>query len=434
MHREILRLAIPNILSNLTVPLLGIVDTALMGRLDNEAYIGAVALGSMLLNFVYWSFGFLRMGTTGLTAQAYGQGDTNAQATLIGRSLSVGLLSGISIVLLQIPLIWLGFQLIPGEPEVLELARQYVMIRIWDAPATIGLYALIGWFLGMQNARLPLILTILINVLNILGNLFFVLHLDLKAEGVAWGTVIAQYTGFLVGVILLLWQYKETIGRMDWRLLRDIKGYGRFFAVNADMFVRTVLLLFVFAFFTAQSSGMDALTLAANQILLQYFHTMAFGVDGFAFAAESLVGRYIGARDATRLRQVVREILIWGCGLGLMFTLLYVAAGDYLLKIFTDQADVIAAARPYLPWMYAFPLAGAVAFMWDGIYVGATASRAMRNSMLIATFGVFLPVWYVSTPWLGNHGLWLALLLMMATRALALSIWAKRYVQIQPAS
>ncbi|MEO1448875.1 MAG: MATE family efflux transporter [Bacteroidota bacterium] len=430
MHREILRLAIPNILSNLTVPLLGIVDTALMGRLDGEAYIGAVALGSMLLNFVYWSFGFLRMGTTGLTAQAYGQEDVAEQATLIGRSLSVGVVSGLCIVLLQIPLVWIGFQLIPGEAEVLELARQYVLIRIWDAPATIGLYALIGWFLGMQNARLPLLLTILVNVVNIVGNLYFVLHLGMKADGVAWGTVLAQYTGFIAGLSLLFWRYRDLLRRLNTSILFKISGYRHFFAVNADMFVRTVLLLFVFAFFTAQGSGIDAMTLAANQILLQYFHTMAFGVDGFAFAAESLVGRFIGAKDATRLRQVVREIFMWGVGLGLVFTLIYLIAGEGLLTIFTDQVAVIAAARPYLPWMYAFPLAGAVAFMWDGIYVGATASRPMRNSMLIATFLVFLPLWYIATPIWGNHGLWLALLSLMVMRGGLLGIWAKKYVKV----
>ncbi|RMG64651.1 MAG: MATE family efflux transporter [Bacteroidetes bacterium] len=428
MNRLILRLAIPNILSNLTVPLLGMVDTALMGRLDSPYYLGAVALGSLVLNFIYWGMGFLRMGTTGMTAQAYGQGDAPAQIHLLGRALLVAGSAALLILLLQRPIAWLGFALIPGEAEVLELARSYFFIRVWAAPATIGLYALQGWFLGMQNARFPLFLTLLINLANVGLNLWLVLGEGLQSDGVALATVMAQYLGLLAALGLFWLRYRGLLAHLHWQALVQRAALARFFSVNADIFVRTLCLIFTFSFFTAQSSGVDPLVLAANQILLQYFYTMSFGVDGFAFAAESLVGRFTGEGHQARLRAVLGRLFLWGGGLGIAFALLYALAGGPLLRLFTDQPEVIAAAQPYLGWMSGLAIAGAVAFLWDGAYIGATAVRPMRNTMLLATFGVFLPAFYLAFPHLGNHGLWLAMLLFMLARSVLLTVLAKRYV------
>jgi multidrug resistance protein, MATE family len=427
MNRQILRLAIPNILSNLSVPMLGMVDTALMGRQDDPAYLGAVALGSMIFNFLYWGMGFLRMGTTGLTAQAYGQGDERGQFRLLLQALLVAMSAGLSFVLLQTPIERLAFWLIPGEEAVFALGREYYYVRIWAAPATIALYVFNGWFLGMQNARVPMILTIFGNALNIALDFYFVNVQGMAADGVALATVIAQYAslvlavGFWLGLHRSLGQYLRSVQVLDPGSLR------RFFSVNRDIFLRTVALIFAFSFFTAQSSGLDPLVLAANQILLQYLHLMAFGVDGFAFAAESLVGRFVGANDEASLRRVVRLLFRWGMGLGAAFSLLYLLGGEAMLRLFTDQEEVLTVARSYVGWMILLPISGAYAYLWDGIYFGATATQPMRNAMLLVTTLVFLPL-ALAAPYWGNHALWAALTLFMLARGISLHLLAGRYI------
>lgn len=428
MNRQILRLAIPNILSNLSVPLLGIVDTALMGRMESEIYIGAVAIGSVILSFIYWGFGFLRMGTTGLTAQAYGQADPEAQIMVLARAFLVAMAASILIVLLQWPIGEGGFLLIPGEADVIELGKEYFYIRIFAAPATIGLYAFHGWFLGMQNARFPMLLTLFVNIANVLFNFWFVFGMGMKSDGVAWGTVVAQYLGIALAIGLFFLKYRGIFDQLKISKIGELKELKHFFSVNRDIFIRTIFLIFVFGFFTAQSSGMDATTLAANQILLQYFYTMSFAVDGFAYAAESLVGRFVGEKNGDMLRKSIRLLLIWGVGFGLIFTAVYLTFGTPLLHLFTDQPAVIAAAKPYMYWMGIFPLAGAIAFMWDGIYIGATAARPMRDTMFVATVLIFLPVFYLTFPTLGNHALWLAMTVFMAARSLFLSLMAKKHI------
>ncbi|MEM7371561.1 MAG: MATE family efflux transporter [Bacteroidota bacterium] len=430
MNKTILRLAIPNILSNLTVPLLGMVDTALMGRMESEIYIGAVALGSVVLGFIYWSLGFLRMGTTGLTAQAYGAGEEKQQIVLFGQAILVASACAVMVLILQIPIAELAFWLIPGEETVKVLAKEYFYIRILAAPATIGLYALHGWFLGMQNARYPMILVIFSNVINVALNVYFVFEMGMKADGVAWATVIAQYAGAILALILFWHTYRQLTKQLVWRDVIDLRALKHFFSVNADIFIRTLCLIFVFAFFTAQSSGIDPVILAANQILLQYFYTMSFAVDGFAFAAESLVGRYIGEKNETELNKAVRLLFLWGIGFGLLFSLVYGLFGRELLDIFTDQQAVVEAANEYLPWIIVFPLSGAVAFMWDGTYIGATAVRPMRNTLIFSTIIVFLPVYYFAFPFWGNHALWLAMTLFMVARSVSLTVLAKRFIRV----
>lgn len=428
MHREILRLAGPNILSNISIPLLGMVDTALMGRMESEVYIGAIALGSILFNFIYWGFGFLRMGTTGMTAQAYGSGEEREGVAILGRGLLVAAAGSLLLIALQSLFAWAGFGLLQGEAEVESLARSYFLIRIYAAPATLALYVLHGWFLGMQNARYPMFLAVFVNLLNIGFNLLFVFRFGMKADGVALGTVCAQWLGLALGIVLLLRRYRSCLCLFDLRRVVDWRALRRFFAVNGDIFIRTMLLVFSFAFFTSASAAVDSLTLAANQILLQYQMLMSYGVDGFAYAAESMVGRFVGARDPVSLRRAVRLLMGWSCGLGAGFGLAYLAAGKLLLGIFTDQPEVLAVAAPFVPWIAAISLAGAVAFLWDGVFIGATATAALRNTMLISTLVVFLPAYYLFFPVLGNHGLWLAMLLFMSARGALLALSAPRLI------
>jgi MATE family multidrug resistance protein len=415
MNREILRLAIPNIISNVSVPLLSTVDTALMGRLS-ELHIGAVGIGSMIFNFVYWNFGFLRMGTTGLTAQAFGRRDDDGAAQTLGRALLLSSLIAALVLLLQSPLGRLSFWLMNvAEGPQQALVADYFFVRVWAAPATLALYAFIGWFFGMQNAIFPLVLTVAVNALNIVVSYVLVRGYGLEARGVAWGTVIAEYAGLLLATALFYRRYGRLLPRLRqgavlrWRALRS------FLAINADIFLRTFCLTFAFGFFYSRSAAAGELALAANVILLQYLNWLSYGVDGFAFASEALVGKYAGARDRANTLRAVRFSFAWGLGLALLFSLTYGLAGEVLLRVFTNQRDVVAAAVPFLFWMTIFPIFNTPCYLWDGVFIGLTASRAMRNSMILA-LGVFLLAYYLLFPRYGNQGLWLALLLFMAAR------------------
>ncbi|MFT7589110.1 MAG: MATE family multidrug resistance protein, partial [Limisphaerales bacterium] len=308
--REILRLAIPNILSNLSVPLIGIADTALMGRMDSPSYLGAIALGGVLFNFIYWGFSFLRMSTVGLTAQAFGKNDKKESAQIFSQALTVALVGAVLVLLLQMPIANLGFKLLKGGEEVKTIAREYFFIRIWAAPATLALYAIQGWFLGMQNAKYPLYLTLLTNLCNVGFNIWFVFGMEMQAGGVALGTVCAQYIG-LVFALFLLWKiYRATIS--DYFKTISFDGLGKYFSVSRDIFIRTICLLITFAIFTSESAGKGDVILAANAILLQLFYVMSYGVDGFAFAAESITGKFIGSKSKSDLVVYLKRIFSWG--------------------------------------------------------------------------------------------------------------------------
>lgn len=398
-----------------------------MGRQEGAAYLGAIALGSLIFNFVYWSFSFLRMGTTGLAAQAYGQQSPTQMILILGRALLFAVGSGLVLLLLQVPLEALSFALFGASSEVESLARDYFYVRIWAAPATLSLYVLMGWYFGMQNAIYPLVLTLFVNAVNIVANVYFVQHLGMTADGVALGTVIAQYSGLALGIGLFLYRYSYLLAHLERRLLWEWQAFRAFMRLNRDIFIRTFCLVFAFAFFNNQSALLGDLTLAVNGVLLQFTFWMSYGVDGFGYAAESLVGRYHGAADDTQLRRAVRYSFAWGMGLAAMYSLGYGLWGESLLWIFTDQAFIVAAAVPYLPWLILFPLAGTPAYIWDGIYVGMTASVAMRNTMALA-LAAFLAFYYLQhwgTDW-GNHGLWVALTLMMATRGIVQWWWYRR--------
>jgi len=383
VNREILRLALPNILSNISVPLLSSVDTALMGHLS-AAHLAALGASGMLFMFLYSNFGFLRMGTTGMTAQTLGAGDHRALSMVLARAILLALGLGGALWVFQVPLFDLGAWLLNMEPVYEPLAREYFVIRIWTAPAVLGLYVLTGFFFGMQNARYPLYMTLLVNLVNILFSLYFVRILGWGIAGAAWGTVAAQYAGLLYG----LWFLRRYANRlMDMSLSKALfqGDWGRFFHVNRNIFIRTVALTFSLAFFYAQAATERERTLSVMVLMLQFMIWMSFAIDGFANAAESLTGRYYGAGDRGRFFRAVRLSLIWGGILALLFALIYSLAGGVILGLLTDQREVLDAAQPLLPLVGLLPLLGFAAFIYDGIFIGMTAVRAMRNAVILAT-------------------------------------------------
>jgi len=427
-NRQILQLAVPNILSNLTVPLLSSVDTALVGHLSEVYYIGAVAVGSMIFNFVYWGFAFLRMGTTGLTAQAYGNQNQSEMFSILIRALIVALVSSLLLLLLQFPIVKFSLFLVQASPDVEYHAKIYFNIRIFAAPATLSLYAIYGWFLGMQNARYPLYIGLFVNLLNVLASLFFVIGLGMNSNGVALGTVIAQYAGLLLSVFLFLKSYSYLNNQFNWQRILHLEELKRFFKLNFDIFVRTLLLIFVFSFFTAKSAEINDDILAANTILLQLWMLFSYGIDGFAFAAESLVGKYIGAKNEFDTKTIIKMIFYWGLGLGMIFTLIFLAFGKPIVSIYTNMEDVISLAMSFFTWTIFAPIVNSICYIWDGIYLGATASKAMRNSTFIAAIIIFLPTYYLFIDLLGNNGLWLAMILFMIARGLTLTFMAKKHI------
>ena len=428
MNKKILRLAIPNIISNITIPLVGMVDLAILGHLESEIYIGAIAIGGLIFNVLYWGFGFLRMGTSGFTAQAYGKRDFSEVTALLGRALIVALGGAAFLIIMNGPIGWLSFKVINGSQEVEALAREYYNIRIFAAPATIGLYALTGWFIGMQNTRFPMIIAIVVNVLNLVFNLYFIYVAGMKSDGVAWGTLLAQYSGLILGIFLFWRYYRKLLKYWSTKVLLQVDAIKRFFLVNRDIFIRTLCLIFVFTFFTSQSAATDDTILAVNTILLQFFMLFSFVADGFAYAAEALIGRFIGAKNYKAMLRSIRLLFMWGLFISIPFTVAYAFWGDQFLFILTDNAKVVEASKPYLIWILFVPLAGFPSFLWDGIYIGATASKGMRNTMLIATFLVFVPVFFATRNSMENHGLWLALILFLVARGASQTFLAKKHI------
>jgi len=425
MNREILRLAIPNIISNISVPLLSTVDTALMGRLS-ELHIGAVGIGSMIFNFIYWNAGFLRMGTTGLTAQAFGKRDDAIVTHTIGRALLVAMSIAAGLMLLQFPLGKASFFLMNVTDEQRTLVSEYFYIRIWAAPASLGLYAMLGWFFGMQNAIYPLILTIVINIVNIAMSFFFVAYLGMEVRGVALGTVIAQYFGFLLALALFYYKHSDLLAYFKLRAIAEWQKLRQFLVLNRDIFIRTLLLTLGFAFFYSQSALTGELMLAVNVILLQFVNWMSYGIDGFAYASESLVGKYKGAADDAKTHQAIRLSFAWGMGMAAMIGAVYGFFGENLLRVFTDQMDVLIAAQPYLIWMILFPILSTPCYIWDGVFIGLTASKSMRNAMLLSAI-FYVAAYLIFYEPYGNHGLWLTLLIFMVARGIIQQIffWRK---------
>lgn len=419
--RQILGIALPAIVTNMTVPLLGMVDTAIVGHMGAAAYIGAVAAGSMMFNLVYLVFGFLRMGTSGLTAQARGRRDLTEVTRLLVRSASVSMGVALALLVLQWPLCELMLGLLGPTADVRQLAATYFYIVVWGAPASLGLFALTGWFIGMQNTRLPMLVSMVQNVVNILASLVLVYGLNMKIEGVALGTVIAQYAGVLLGVVLLVRYYRRL-----WRgvAIKDVflkSELVRFFRVNRDIFLRTVFLVAVNFYFTSAGARQGAVVLAVNTLLLQLYLLFSYVMDGFAYAGEALGGRYWGAGNRVAFSAVVQRLFRWGALMVVLFTAVYVAGGMPFLHLLTDEPQVVAASREYVWWAYLIPLTGVTAFVWDGIFIGITQTRGMLQSSLVAAVVFFVSV-TVLTRLMGNHGLWLSMLLYLFSRGLVQTI------------
>lgn len=425
MNRRILHLAIPSIVSNITVPLLGLVDVTIVGHLGATAYIGAIAVGGLLFNILYWNFGFLRMGTSGLTSQAYGRKDKDAEIRVLVQAVSVGLFSALVMLILQYPIERLAFRLLDTSAEVEQYAVTYFRICIWGAPAVLAQYGFTGWFIGMQNSRYPMYIAIVMNVINIVCSSCFVFLFGMKVEGVALGTVVAQYSGVMMAWWLWFYNYKELRGRITFRGSLQLIAMRRFFAVNRDIFLRTLCLIGVTTFFTSTGARQGDVILAVNTLLMQLFTLFSYIMDGFAYAGEALSGRYVGACNLVQLKRAVKALFGWGVGLSLVFTLLYGIGGENFLGLLTNDTVVIETAGHYFYWVLAIPLAGFAAFLWDGILIGATATRFMLWAMLVAS-GSFFVIYYCFSGATNNHMLWLAFLVYLALRGIMQTLWSRK--------
>lgn len=425
MNRRILRLAIPSIISNITVPLLGLVDVTIVGHLGSAAYIGAIAVGGVLFSILYWNFGFLRMGTSGLTSQAYGRKDADGEVRVLVQAVCVGLLSALAILLLQYPVERLAFLLLDTSAEVEQYAVRYFRVCIWGAPAVLVMYSFKGWFIGMQNSRFPMYIAVAVNVINILCSLCFVFVLGMTVEGVALGTVVAEWSGLLMALVLWRKKYGMLRNRIRLRDSLHFSAMRRFFAVNRDIFFRTMCLIAVTTFFTSTGAKQGDVVLAVNTLLMQLFTLFSYIMDGFAYAAEALTGRYVGECNLKQLRHAVRNLFGWGVGLALLFTLLYGVGGREFLSLLTSEQEVIRTAGNYFYWVLAIPLAGFGAFLWDGILIGATATRQMFWAMLVAS-GMFFFIYYVFSGSTDNHVLWLAFLVYLLLRGVMMTLWGQR--------
>ena len=428
MNRSILKLALPNILTNLTVPLLGMVDLHLMGYLDSAVYMGAIALGGVIFNLVYWGFAFLRMSISGIAAQAYGKDDTFDMANTLFRGLLIALSGALLLLLLQTGIEKLSFMALDGSQEVKDLARNYFYIRIWAAPAAISLMVFYGWFLGMQNAIYPMIIAVTVNIVNILLSVMFVRVFGMKVDGVAFGSMISQYFGLVIAVFFFLKKYRYILKRFNFSSIVDGRGIKNFLNVSSDIFIRTACIILVFTYFTSESAGINDIILAANSALLQFLFLFSYFLDGFAYAAEALVGKFYGAGDGANLKKVIRLLLLWGLGFGILFSTVYNFFGDELLVFFTKHEDVLKEGQKFLPWLIAFPLISFASYIYDGIYIGTTASKLMKYTMLASTF-IFFISYYSYRNSMMNNALWMALILFSFMRSFLQFLFYKKALQ-----
>ena len=409
MNREILRIALPNIISNITVPIMGIVSTMIAGHLgDSVTTIGALAIGVSIFNFIYWNCSFIRMGTSGITAQAFGAGDNHTTTLMLARAVVVSVAVGFTMLLFQKPLGLAALKIMNGG----EMVADYFFARIWAVPAGVLLFGLNGWLTGMQNAVIPMIVAIVVNIIHIACSLWFAFPLGMGIVGIAYASVVAQWTGVAITAAITWWHYGNRLERITWREVMDMQAMRAFFVINRDIIIRTLCICAAYTFFTAASARMDDATiLAVNTILLELFTLFSYMNDGFAYAAEALTGRFIGARDGRSLRECVKKCMVWCMVVGVAYVALYVGWWRELLGLFVEDGanaeQIIEYAGRYIGWIIIIPLAASLPFMMDGIMVGATQSRIMRNSMVLATAAYFL-LFYTLEPVIGNNALWLA--------------------------
>ena len=417
-NKQILKIALPSIVSNITVPLLGLVDVAIVGHLGAAAYIGAIAVGGMTFNVIYWIFGFLRMGTSGMTSQALGRRDLAETTRLLVRSVGIAFAVAAALIALQEPLRLASLSIMRPTAEVGALASTYFKILIYGAPAMLGLFSLSGWFIGMQNSRAPMAVAIVQNVVNIAASTLLVFGFGMKVEGVAFGTLTAQYAGFLMALAMCAKGYGRLRRHFTWQGVWRREAMRHFFNVNRDIFFRTLCMVSVMLFFTSAGSWQGEVVLAVNTLLMQFYLLFSYVMDGFAYAGEALSGKYYGARNNAALRSTVGHLFLWGLLMAAGFTLVYGLGGDTFLSLLTDEPSVVAASHTYYYWALAIPLAGMAAFVWDGVFIGCTMTRGMLVSMFLAAV-TFFTLYYVLRGSLANHGLWAAFIAYMAVRGLA---------------
>ena len=423
---KILRIALPSIVSNITVPLLGLVDMAISGHLESAVYIGAVAVGSMVFNVIYWVFGFLRMGTSGMTSQALGRRDLGGVATVLARSVVVALLIALAILLLQRPLGHAALALVGADSGISAEAWRYFLICVWGAPAMLCLYSLTGWYVGMQNTRLPMYIAVMQNVVNIVASFTFVFVCGMKVEGIALGTLVAQYAGLAVSLALWTATYgRRMTWRVEWRAVFDVDKMKRFFSVNRDIFLRTLCIVAVNFYFLSAGASEGAVVLAVNTLLMQLFTLFSYVMDGFAYAGEALCGRLYGAGNMAEMGRMVRRLFGWGVALSAVYTAVYAFGGGAFLSLLTDNRSVVAASGIYLPWAVLVPFCGMAAFVWDGVFIGTTSTRSMLFSSAVAAAAFFAT--YLSLRGsLHNHALWLAFLLYLSLRGIVQTLLYRR--------
>ncbi len=420
-HGAVLAIAVPIILANVTTPIIGLVDTAVLGQLGAPHYIGGVAIGAMIFNLLYWAFGFLRMGTTGLTAQAEGSGNMGEVGATLMRALLIAGAAGIVLVILQIPIATLSFALLNGSQAVETAAMEYFYIRIWGAPAALANFAFLGWFIGMGRARTALVLQLVLNGLNVILDIWFVLGLGLEIKGVAYGTVISETIAAGAGLWLATGMLKRRHIHFDVSHSLDRSAVRRALGVNGDIMIRTMAVVFAFTWFTAKSAEAGDVILAANAVLMTLAHTAAYFLDGFAFAVETLAGQAIGAQRINRFRDAVRLSTLWAITFSAIASAVFWFGGGMIIDFLTVNEQVRSAARVYLIWAAIVPITGVMAYQLDGIFIGATRTADMRNMMLLS-LAVFILMWATLTPLFANHGLWAAIVIFLGLRAITLGL------------
>jgi multidrug resistance protein, MATE family len=430
-HRAILAIAVPVMISNVSTPLIGVVDTAVVGQIPDPAYIGAAAIGGLIFTFVFWGFGFLRMGTTGLTAQALGSGNVAEVATILGRSLLIALVAGMALIVLQWPIRESAFAAVHASARVEGLARGYFDIRIWAAPATLANYALLGWFIGLGRTDIGLILQLILNLINMALDMLFVLGFGWDVRGVALGTLSAEVCAAAVGMGIALRHMRGMGGRWSLRRMLAPAELKRTLAVNGDIMIRTLALITAFLWFATQGARQGDVVLAANSILLQFISVAAFFLDGLAFATEALVGRAIGAAHRAGLAVAVKMTTVWAAGTAVLISIVLLLLGPWFIDRLTVDLAARAAAYTYLPWAAGAPLLGIWAFQLDGIFIGATQTADMRNAMLVS-LAIFLAAWWLLRPF-GNHGLWAAFYVHYLARTATLLRCYPKLVRAVPA-
>ncbi len=420
LNRNILRLAIPSILASITIPLVGIVDTAIVGHLSDAHAIGGVAIGSMLFDLLYWNFGFLRVGTGGMTAQAYGRNDKRGMANILTQSLGTALGAAMFIWLIQSLFLDFVLWVVPCSPAVDDFARRYFFIRIWGAPATLSLLALKGWYIGMQNTIIPMVCDLVVNVVNIAASYYLAVMTPIGAIGVAHGTVVAQYSGVFVALLMLVVKYRDILKVAKIKEALHWNEFKHLFTLNSNLFVRSLCFMVVYAGFTAFATAYGDTELAVSSIMMKLFMLFSYFIDGFAYAGEALTGKFWGRKDRKSIVSVVRILFYWTTGVAIVCTAAYYFGGDWMLHIMTNDLGIIYASQPYMIWLTLMPLLGCYAFMWDGIFIGAAAGKAVRDCMICAMLG-FVIFYFACRGMWGIQTLYAAYFIHLLIRAMYLT-------------